>query len=262
MQSLKISPYYREIGCYKDDNARTMHGYAGDNITLNNCFETAKRKKSKYFSMQTKNVNAGTALCFYNDPLRYGKASGCVYKGGRLVGGGWRNATYEIINGRPVYKGCYIDGRVRAMSNGIHNKTWNECFNLAKKGKGKHFAIQAYSDATNRGWCTFNTDRDYARVGTSRLTYNRLTEEGKWVIDPKGQYMKNQIYPKLARRVSDIFDEHDRNKLFYSEDERLDALMHRFDIVRPTNDLYDKALKELAPKVYVQRSKLKDYLIN
>ena len=107
-----------------------------------------------------------------------------------------------------------------------------------------------------------NGKKNYVCTDTSRLTYNRLTEDGEWVIDPEGYYMRTKIYSKLTKKINDVYDKHNDNNLFYSEEEQIETLMNKTEITRPTDDFYKKALRGLAPKVYVQRNKLKDYLLN
>jgi len=116
------------------------------------------------------------------------------------------------------------------------------------------------SDIIYKGTRLPNGKSNYVCTDTSRSTYNRLTEDGKWELDPKGQYLKRSIYPKIAAKLEKVYDDYEISNTCNTYDQLMDLLISKSKMVRPSDDFYDKALRKLAPKVYVSRRKLKNYL--
>jgi len=116
------------------------------------------------------------------------------------------------------------------------------------------------SDIIRKGTLLPNGKSNYVCTDTSRLTYNRLTKDGKWELDPKGQYLRTCMYPKIAEKVEKVYDNYEINNTCYTYDQLMDLLISKSKMVKPSDDFYEKALKRLGPKVYVPRKNLKDYI--
>jgi len=116
------------------------------------------------------------------------------------------------------------------------------------------------SDIIYKGTRLPNGKSNYVCTDTSRSTYNRLTKDGKWELDPKGQYLKRSMYPKIAAKLEKVYDDYEISNTCCTYDQLMDLLISKSKMVKPSDDFYDKALRKLAPKVYVPRRKLKNYL--
>jgi len=116
------------------------------------------------------------------------------------------------------------------------------------------------SDIIRKGTLLPDGKSNYVCTDPSRLTYNRLAKDGKWELDPKGQYLKTYMYPKIAEKVEKVYDNYKINNICYTYDQLMDLLISKSKMIKPSDDFYEKALKRLGPKVYVSRKNLKDYL--
>jgi len=116
------------------------------------------------------------------------------------------------------------------------------------------------SDIIRKGTLLPSGKSNYVCTDPSRLTYNRLTKDGKWELDPKGQYLRTYMYPKITEKVEKVYDDYEINNTCYTYDQLMNLLISKSKMIRASDNFYEKALKKLGPKVYVSRKNLKDYL--
>lgn len=87
------------IGCYKDNQTRTLEHNNGNRKTLSECELISSNKKDTYFGLQNATGN-GLSECWsntdYNKATKLGLATNCKkLPDGTWVGGVWSNAIYK-----------------------------------------------------------------------------------------------------------------------------------------------------------------------
>ena len=111
-----------------------------------------------------------------------------------------------------------------------------------------------------------NGKTNYVCTDVERSMYNRLTDNGEWEKDPKGEYLRRTIYPKISKKVEQVFETNipkktfNKDDCFYTFDQKIDLLVSKNIVAYPSDVSYQKVLKQLGSKVYVERKKLKNYL--
>jgi hypothetical protein len=177
------------VGNYGDNPNRAMPRFAtggSRTYTYDTCKQAAKNGGFNFFGLQWYSGGSnGYAQCSlsndFSKATKYGQSGSRSVNGqGKVVGGGWANAIYQVqSDDSNTFIGCYKDNESSpSMSLAGSNATAASCQQMAIVGKNKYFALQG------------------GVAGTSKcFVSNSLSESTKYGIsNPTDKFSDNKNY--------------------------------------------------------------------
>jgi len=191
------------VGNYGDNPNRAMPTFANGGsrtYTYDTCKQAAKNSGFKFFGLQWySGGNNGYAQCSlsndFSQATKYGQSGSRSVNGqGKVVGGGWANAIYQVQpNNNNTFIGCYKDNESSpAMTLVKSNASASSCQQLAIERGNKYFALQGGGQGSSKCFVS-NSLSESTKYGVSNPT-DKFSDNKNY-----GNYAVNAIYKVTSK---------------------------------------------------------------
>jgi hypothetical protein len=194
------------VGNYGDNPNRAMPTFANGGsrtYTYDTCKQAAKNGGFKFFGLQWySGGNNGYAQCSlsndFSQATKYGQSGSRSVNGqGKVVGGGWANAIYQVqASDNNTFIGCYKDNESSpSMTLVASNATAASCQQAAIMRGNKYFALQGGSQGSSKCFVS-NSLSESTKYGISNPTdkfsdnknYGNVDVNAIYKVTSKGYY--------------------------------------------------------------------------